>query len=249
MKLLSRLPQSPNRRFALGALLLAPVAVTAVLRRSAGAAEPAVAIPPPAVDLPAGGALQTVVLAGGCFWGVQAVYQHTNGVTRAVSGYAGGAQANAKYELVGSGTTGHAEAVEITYDPGKVSFGKILQIFFSVAHDPTQLDRQGPDYGPQYRSAIFVRDAGQKRVAEAYVAQLNAAGVYRQPIVTRLEQLPAFYPAEDYHQDYATIHPNHPYIVYNDRPKVENLQGMFPDLYRKQPVLVRAAKAPATSTH
>ena len=244
MNLVPRLPQTFNRRFALGALVLVPIAAVAVLRRSAGAAEPAVSIPPPAADLPAGEGLQTAVLAGGCFWGVQAVYQHTTGVTRAVSGYAGGSQANARYELVGSGTTGHAEAVEVTFDPKKVSFGKILQIFFSVAHDPTQLDRQGPDYGPQYRSAIFYRDAGQKRVAEAYVAQLNAAGVYRQPIVTRLEQLPAFYPAEDYHQDYATVHPNHPYIVYNDRPKVENLQGMFPDQFRVQPVLVRATKAP-----
>jgi peptide-methionine (S)-S-oxide reductase len=208
----------------------------------APAAEAALAIPAPVIDAPGTG-VQTVVLAGGCFWGVQAVFQHTRGVTRAVSGYAGGTKADAKYNLVGSGRTGHAEAVEVTFDAREISLGSILQIFFSVAHDPTQLNRQGPDYGPQYRSAIFFSDAAQQQVAAAYIAQLDKAGVFRQPIVTKLDPLSAFYAAEDYHQDYATLHPNQPYIVINDRPKVANLARLFPQVYREKPALVMAASA------
>ncbi|HLG81011.1 MAG TPA: peptide-methionine (S)-S-oxide reductase MsrA [Bradyrhizobium sp.] len=208
------------------------------------ASEPAIVVPSPAVDVPAdaaNGGVQTAVLAGGCFWGVQAVFQHVKGVTRAVSGYAGGAKETAVYQIVGSGQTGHAESVQVTYDPRQISYGKILQIYFSVAHDPTQLDRQGPDFGPQYRSAIFYLDEAQKNVAEAYIAQLNKAGVFKHPIVTQVNRLPAFYPAEDYHQDYASLHPSSPYIAFNDLPKVENLRRIFPDLYREKPVLVFAA--------
>jgi len=207
-------------------------------RLPVGAAEPANVIPPPAADAPApsGDGLQAVVLAGGCFWGIQAVYQHVEGVHNAVSGYSGGSNANPTYEQVSSGRTGHAEAVEVTYDPRKVSLGKILQIFFSVAHDPTQLNRQGPDVGTQYRSAIFYSDDTQKKVAQAYIAQLG--GVFRRPIVTRLDPLAKFYPAEAYHQDYALTHPHSPYIVYNDLPKVDNLERLFADIYRQKPVTV-----------
>jgi len=205
------------------------------------AAETAVMVPPPVVDAAPGEGLQTAVLAGGCFWGVQAVFQHTNGVTKAVSGYSGGSKDTAQYEAVGSGRTGHAEAVEVTFDPKVVSYGKLLQIFFSVVHDPTQLDRQGPDTGPQYRSAIFAATPEQQRIAQAYVAQLAKAGVYKRPIVTKIGALNGFYPAEDYHQDYATLHPMQPYIYINDRPKVENLKRLFTGSYRDKPVLVRAA--------
>ena len=211
------------------------------------AAEPAVVIPAPAVDAPKESSkpgapgLQTVVLAGGCFWGVQAVFQHVKGVTQAVSGYAGGSKETAIYEVVSSGRTGHAESVQVTYDPRQISYGRILQIYFSVAHDPTQLNRQGPDTGTQYRSAIFYRDDSQKSIAQAYVAQLDKAGVFKRPIVTQINQLTAFYPAEAYHQDYATLHPTSPYIAYNDLPKVENLQQVFADIYRDRPVLVSAA--------
>jgi peptide-methionine (S)-S-oxide reductase len=220
------------------------VAVTVVViglaavfsRLPVGAAEPAAVIPAPAADAPSGDGLQTIVLAGGCFWGIQAVYQHLEGVHGAVSGYAGGNGANPTYEQVSSGRTGHAESVQVTYDPRKVSLGKILHVFFSVAHDPTQLNRQGPDVGTQYRSAIFYSDEAQKKVAQAYIAQLG--GVFRRPIVTRLDPLAKFYPAEAYHQDYALTHPYSPYIVFNDLPKVENLERMFPDVYRQKPVTV-----------
>ena len=209
---------------------------------SARAAEAAVVIPAPAVDTPAatGEALQTAVLAGGCFWGVQAVFQHTKGVTQAVSGYSGGAKETARYDLVSSGRTGHAEALHITFDPRQISYGKILQVFFSVAHNPTELNRQGPDVGTQYRSAIFYQDETQRRVAENYIAQLDKTGVFKRPIVTKLEPLAAFYPAEDYHQDYATRYPSQPYIVFNDLPKIENLKRLFADLYGESPVLVMA---------
>ena len=212
----------------------------------ARAAEPAVIIPAPAVDAaaPAGSNLQTVVLAGGCFWGVQAVFQHTKGVTAAVSGYAGGNKQTAHYETVGTGRTGHAESVAVTFDPRQISYGKILQIYFSVAHNPTELNRQGPDYGTQYRSAIFYADDEQKRVAGAYIAQLDNAHAFGQPIVTQLEPLSGFYPAEDYHQDFAVLHPSYPYIVYNDAPKVENLKRLFADAYRDMPVTVMAASKP-----
>lgn len=209
----------------------------------AHAAEPPTVIPPPASDMPAGRpSPEVAVLAGGCFWGVQAVFQHVNGVTRAVSGYAGGSKDTATYETVGSGRTGHAESVEVTFDPSVISYGKILQIYFSVAHDPTQLNRQGPDFGPQYRSAIFVRDEAQARVARDYIAQLDKAGVFRIPIVTTIDPLKGFYPAEDYHQDFATRHPSHPYILFHDRPKIANLKRLFPGVWRDRPVLVMSQR-------
>lgn len=207
---------------------------------TAHAAEAAVAVPAPAgkAVLASTASSETVVLAGGCFWGVQGVFQHTQGVLKAVSGYAGGKSDTASYSMVSSGTTGHAEAVQVTYDPRKISFGQLLQIYFSVAHDPTQLNRQGPDQGTQYRSAIFTASDEQKQAAQAYIAQLNAAKVFSAPIVTQVAPLQGFYRAEDYHQDYATLHPNQPYIAYNDLPKIGNLQKMYPAIYRADPVLV-----------
>jgi peptide-methionine (S)-S-oxide reductase len=227
--------------------LLAVGVVAALWQVRVDAAEPATVIPPPAIDAPKAQsgpgtpAPQTIVLAGGCFWGVQAVFQHVKGVTQAVSGYAGGTKETAIYEIVSTGRTGHAESVQVTFDPGQISYGRILQIYFSVAHDPTEFNRQGPDTGTQYRSAIFYRDDSQKSIAQAYIAQLDKAGVFKQPIVTQINQLNEFYPAEAYHQDYATLHPNSPYIAYFDLPKVENLQHVFADLYRQSPVLVSAA--------
>jgi peptide-methionine (S)-S-oxide reductase len=217
--------------------------ITGVHLRRAAAAESAVVIPPPALDASASG-LHTAVLAGGCFWGVQAVYQHTKGVTSAVSGYAGGQKEAARYEMVGTGRTGHAEAVSITFDPQQITFGQILQIYFSVAHDPTQLNRQGPDFGTQYRSAVFYADDEQKRVAGAYIAQLQQAHAFPSPIVTKLESLSGFYPAEDYHQDFLVLHPTYPYIVFNDLPKLDNLKRIFSDRYREKPVTVMAASRP-----
>jgi peptide-methionine (S)-S-oxide reductase len=207
------------------------------------AAEDAVRIPAPALDVPsvANGPTQTVVLAGGCFWGVQKVFQHVRGVRRAVSGYAGGNAASADYETVSTGRTGHAESVEVTFDPSVVSFGTLLQVYFSVAHNPTELDYQGPDHGTQYRSEIFTTNDEQKRIAEAYIRQLDAAGAYGQRIVTRVEPLQRFYAAEDYHQDYATLHPDSGYIAHYDLPKVRNLAQLFPGQYRADPVLVAAA--------
>jgi peptide-methionine (S)-S-oxide reductase len=222
---------------AVGALAIAAFAI-APLR----AAEDAVVIPAPAVDASASDGIQTVVVAGGCFWGVQGVFQHTSGVVNAVSGYAGGAKSTARYDIVSTGSTGHAESVEIKYDPKKISYGKLLQIFFSVAHDPTQLNRQGPDSGTQYRSAIFTTNDEQKKVTDAYIAQLNAAKVYGKPIVTKVGPLEAFYPAEAYHQDYLTLHPTQPYIAYNDLPKVENLKKIFAANYLDKPTLVSSAK-------
>jgi len=220
---------------AVGAVSLAAFALSPLR-----AAEDAVVIPPPAADIPASDGIQTVVLAGGCFWGVQGVFQHTAGVVSAVSGYSGGSPMNAKYELVSTGTTGHAESVQVKYDPNKISYGKILQIFFSVVHDPTQLNRQGPDSGTQYRSAIFTTSDAQKKAAETYIAQLDAAKVYPKPIVTKVGALQGFYPAESYHQDYLTLHPTQPYIAYNDLPKVENLKRLFAGNYQEKPVLVRS---------
>lgn len=206
------------------------------------AKESVVAVPAPVVNEQRQEATsETAVLAGGCFWGVQAVFQHVNGVSRAVSGYAGGTREDAVYETVSSGHTGHAESVEITFDPRVVSYGTILQIFFSVVHNPTELNRQGPDVGPQYRSAIFARDAEQRRVAEAYIDQLNKAGVYRKRIVTQINGASPFYPAEAYHQDYATRHPHNPYIAMFDLPKVNALQQLFPAAARAQPVLLGEA--------
>src|SRR5229473_1387847 len=211
------------------------------------AAEVAHVIPAPAADEQAAAdgqaTAETAVLAGGCFWGVQGVFQHVSGVTSAVSGYAGGEKNTAHYEMVGSGRTGHAESVRITFDPRKISYGRVLQIYFSVAHDPTQLNRQGPDVGTQYRSAIFPANAEQARVAKAYIAQLNQARVYDAAIVTKIEPGREFYAAEDYHQDYMTLHPTQPYIVYNDLPKIDDLKKMFPDLYRADPALVASRPA------
>ena len=201
-------------------------------------AETAHEIPAPAVDAPASGGPQTLVVAGGCFWGVQGVFQHVTGVTSAVSGYAGGEPSTAHYEMVGSGRTGHAESVKITYDPGKVSLGKLLQVYFSVAHDPTQLNRQGPDVGTQYRSTIFAMNDEQAKVAQAYIDQLDTTKLFGRKIVTTIERGRAFYPAEGYHQDYLTLHPSQPYIVFNDLPKIENLKRMFPVIYRTEPALV-----------
>ena len=210
----------------------------------AAQAEPAVTIPPPAAEAPVQAAgLETAVLAGGCFWGIQAVYQHVDGVKNAVSGYAGGAQKDAVYETVSSGRTGHAEAVQVAFDPKQISYGKILQIFFSIAHNPTQLNRQGPDTGPQYRSEIFPQSEAQAKIAKAYIAQLDAAKVFKRPIVTKTGTMKAtFFPAEAYHQDYAIKHPHQPYIVFNDAPKVESLKKTFPDVWRDQPVLVSQAE-------
>jgi peptide-methionine (S)-S-oxide reductase len=207
---------------------------------TSSAAEQAVPLPPPAFDPPAvaAAALPTAVFAGGCFWGVQAVFQHTEGVLAAVSGYAGGTAADANYQAVVTGTTGHAEAVQVRYDPARISYGELLRIFFSVAHDPTQLNRQGPDVGPQYRSAIFTGDAMQQQVATRYIAQLDAAKVYPGKIVTQVAPLAAFHRAEAYHQDYATLHPNSPYIIAFDRPKIANLKAVFPARFRESPVLV-----------
>ena len=230
----------PFSRLSLLAAAIGALAVTAFALSPSKAAEDAVVIPPPAADVPASDGVQIVVLSGGCFWGVQGVFQHTAGVVSAVSGYSGGSKANAQYELVSTGTTGHAESVEVKYDPKRISYGKILQIFFSVAHDPTQLNRQGPDTGTQYRSAIFTTSDAQKKTAEAYIAQLDAAKVYPKPIVTKVSALQAFYPAESYHQDYLTLHPSQPYIAYNDLPKVENLKKLFAENYQEKPTLVRS---------
>ncbi|RYE50802.1 MAG: peptide-methionine (S)-S-oxide reductase [Hyphomicrobiales bacterium] len=224
-------------RLALAAALLA-LPMAAALASS----EPVV-IPAPAADLSAGDGLQTAVFAGGCFWGVQGVFQHTKGVSGAVSGYAGGAKDTANYKRTNYGDTGHAESVEVRYDPKVVSYGKLLQIYFSVIHDPTQLNRQGPDSGTQYRSTVFAQNAEQKKVAEAYIAQLNSAKVFKGKIATTIETGKPFYIAEDYHQDYATLNPTQPYIVINDKPKIANMAKYFPDLYRDKPVLVKDAKA------
>jgi len=228
-------------RFAHGAAAIGALVIAAFVAMPSRAAEDAVKIPPPAADAQGSDGIQTAVLAGGCFWGVQGVFQHTAGVTSAVSGYAGGSQMTATYDQVSGGSTGHAESVQVKYDPKRISYGKILQIFFSVVHDPTQLNRQGPDSGTQYRSAIFTTSDEQKKVAEAYIAQLNAAKVYPRQIVTKVGPLQGFFAAEAYHQDYLTLHPNQPYIAYNDLPKVENLRKLFADNYVEKPTLVRAA--------
>jgi peptide-methionine (S)-S-oxide reductase len=234
---------SPSKfsRLSLCAAAVGALAITA-FGAAPSAAEDAVIIPAPAMDAKASGGIQSAVVAGGCFWGVQGVFQHTAGVVNAMSGYAGGSKATADYNIVSTGTTGHAESVEIKYDPKKISYGKILQIFFSVVHDPTQLNRQGPDSGTQYRSAIFTTSDEQKKVADAYIAQLNAAKVYKKPIATKVAPLEGFYPAEAYHQDYLTLHPNQPYIAYNDIPKVENLKKLFAENYIEKPTLVSSAK-------
>jgi peptide-methionine (S)-S-oxide reductase len=224
------------RMLAGGAALLLIGLLTAGRSR----AESAQAIPPPVIDEPATTTSEVAVLAGGCFWGVQGVFQHVNGVTSAVSGYAGGDGNTAHYETVGSGVTGHAESVRISFDPQRISYGHILQIYFSVAHDPTELNRQGPDSGTQYRSTIFPDSPSQAEVAKAYIAQLDKAHAFGGAIVTTIEPGRQFYPAEDYHQDFLSRHPNNLYIVFNDLPKIRNLQRRFPEDYRADPVLVTA---------
>jgi len=199
-------------------------------------------IPSPLVDTPAAASPQVAVLAGGCFWGQQGMFEHVRGVTKVVAGYSGGEASTAHYTMVGTETTGHAESVEITFDPKQITYGQLLQLFFSVAHDPTQLDRQGPDRGPSYRSEIFFASPEQEHVARAYVAQLTNAKVFQSPIVTRIEPLKAFYEAEGYHQDYLIYHPNQPYIMYNDLPKIEALKRVYPQLYRPTAVALNAAR-------
>jgi peptide-methionine (S)-S-oxide reductase len=232
-------PSAPRR--AAFVAWLAAAFVAGVLPLATQAAESAVKIPAPAVDTTTGATgTQTAVFAGGCFWGVQGVFQRVNGVVQAVSGYSGGAKETAHYEMVGSGLTGHAESVKITYDPKKVSFGTLLQIYFSVAHDPTQLNRQDPDSGTQYRSAVFYADPAQKETTERYIAQLDAAKSYPKKIVTQVVPLVAFYAAEDYHQDYLTLHPDQGYIARFDLPKIVNLKATFPQQFRAEPALVMA---------
>jgi peptide-methionine (S)-S-oxide reductase len=225
----------PHLAFIGAGVLLAVLAV----RGLPAAVQEGLALPKPAVDMtrPASAA-EVTVFAGGCFWGVQGVFQHVKGVTRAVSGYTGGSRSTAHYEMTHDGTSGHAESVEITYDPQQITYGQLLQIFFSVAHDPTQLNRQGPDVGSQYRSTIFPRNAEQAEVAKAYIAQLDQARVFKRRIATTIEPGKTFYPAEKYHQDYMVRNPNDPYILTYDRPKISTLKRLLPDVYRDTPVLV-----------
>lgn len=222
------MPSSTRFALILVASLLGATACNAKANPS-----PSAAVPAPLQDAPraATAGQQTAVVSGGCFWGIQAVFQHVKGVISATSGYAGGSAKTAEYEIVSTGETGHAESVQIVYDPSRITYGELLRVFFSVAHDPTQLNRQGPDEGTQYRSSIFYRNDEQKHIAEAYISQLDKAKIFRRPIVTQVVPLQAFYPAEAYHQNYAALHPNQPYIVYNDAPKVEHLRLEFPDLY------------------
>jgi peptide-methionine (S)-S-oxide reductase len=212
--------------FLLPALLAVPIALAWM-----NPVEAAPALPAPKADVPASAGLQTAILAGGCFWGMEGVYEHVKGVRNVVSGYAGGRAADARYEKVGTEKTGHAEAVRITYDPRQISYGQLLRIYFSAAHDPTQLNRQGPDQGPSYRSAIFPQNDAQRKVALAYIGQLSATKVFSRPIVTRIES-GGFYPAEAYHQDFMRRNPRYPYIVVNDVPRVNALKAQFPSLYR-----------------
>jgi len=222
-------------RFALLGLLIAALAGV-FLRNNVAASEAATTLPKPVVDdsLAASSGQQTVVFAGGCFWGVQAVFQHVKGVISATSGYSGGAKSTAEYEIVSTGTTNHAESVKVVFDPSKVTFGQLLQVFFSVAHDPTQLNHQGPDEGTQYRSVIFYSTDQQKKIVDAYIAQLDQVNIFKKKIVTQVVPLKAFYPAEGYHQNYATLHPDNPYIAHYDLPKLSNLQQMYPQLYKGQ---------------
>lgn len=221
-----------NPRNATNMLIALAIACTAIPMHAALARSEPVRLPNPQTAMPMAKGDQVAVFAGGCFWGVEGVFEHVKGVRQATSGYAGGSKKNAHYEIVGSGRTGHAESVRVVYDPSQVSYGQLLKVYFSVAHDPTELDRQSPDVGPQYRSEIFTTDAGQATVAKAYIAQLEAAKAFPKPIVTRVEPLQAFYPAEGYHQDYMRLHPDQPYIVSNDAPKLVALKKLFPRLYK-----------------
>jgi peptide-methionine (S)-S-oxide reductase len=233
-----------KRGSAFPALILLGLVAAAGFVATRSTAEEARVVPPPAVDEQASGkASEVAVIAGGCFWGVQGVFQHVDGVTSAVSGYTGGDKATAHYEMTSNGNTGHAESVQITFDPRKVTYGRILQVYFSVAHDPTELNRQGPDEGTQYRSTIFPLDDEQARVAKAYIAQLDSAHVFEAPIVTTIEPGKTFYRAEPYHQDFLAKNPGYPYIVYNDLPKIANLKRLFPAFYRPDPVLVSASRS------
>jgi peptide-methionine (S)-S-oxide reductase len=230
---------SPSSRILAAGMLSAALALAASASPLRADDKPH-AIPTPALDEPAHVASETVVLAGGCFWGVQGVFQHVKGVTRAISGYAGGSASTAHYLMTSLGHTGHAESVAVTFDPAKISLGRILQIYFAVAHDPTELNRQGPNVGSQYRSAIFPRDAEQAEVARDYIAQLDQAHAFAAPIVTNIEPGKTFYPAEAYHQDFLALNPDYPYVVYNDLPKIDALRRLYPDEYRADPVLVGA---------
>ncbi len=241
----ARLQTQPPRRLALlasvGLFAVAAMVFTPVAHSEAAAR----LVPPPVADVqPATAAgMDTAVFAGGCFWGVQGVFQHVAGVSNAVSGYAGGNADAASYERVGSGATGHAEAVKVVYDPKRISYGRLLQIYFSVAHDPTELNRQGPDTGTQYRSTVFPLNADQERVAKAYIAQLNGAKTFGKPLATTVETGKPFYAAEAYHQDFLTLNPRHPYIVVNDLPKIDDLKRLFPGVYQATPVLVGASRS------
>ena len=215
------------------------VGLTVMFGATPAGAEEAVRAPAPKLDLGEAPGLRTAVFAGGCFWGVQGVFQHVKGVTGAVSGFTGGAGDTAHYERVSEGDTGHAEAVRVTFDPRVVSYGDLLRVYFSVITDPTTLNAQGPDTGTQYRSALFPTNAGQLKVAQAYIAQLRSAKLWQRPIVTKIERAQAFYPAEGYHQDYLTLHPDSGYIAYNDLPKVAALKKLYPQMWREKPVLVR----------
>jgi len=241
---LTDVPHRPIIAGVAAALLLLAAAGTMTTRSGAIAptprvdAGPIVRVPAPAVDPAEEAAPQTAVFAGGCFWGVQGVFQHVKGVSLAVSGYSGGRQGDAQYESVGSGTTGHAEAVKVSYDPKVVSYGTLLRIYFAVVADPTTLNRQGPDQGTQYRTAIFPTTPQQAQTASAYIAQLGATKLWKAPIVTKVERYRGFFAAEKYHQDFLTRKPDYPYIVYNDLPKVEALRVAFPNYFRKAPVTV-----------
>ncbi|MFT4067112.1 MAG: peptide-methionine (S)-S-oxide reductase MsrA [Paraburkholderia sp.] len=236
----------PRSRAAALSLLFGTGALALLLaQRMALSAETGVVIAPPALDEPVLASTtheETAVFAGGCFWGVQGVFQHVRGVTKAVSGYSGGARDTAQYETVSGGETGHAESVQVTFDPGKVTYGQLLQVYFSVIQDPTELNRQGPDSGTQYRSAVFPLNDAQRRVAQSYIAQLDRSHAFAAPIVTKTEPYKGFYPAESYHQNYLTLHPDSAYIVFNDMPKIANLKRLFPTLYRDKPVLVETGQ-------
>ncbi len=233
-----------SRRALFGAVATTALAATlfSMSTNRSVAAEEAFVIPPPSIDETASAETEKAVFAGGCFWGVQGVFQHVKGVKNAVSGYSGGDKATATYEAVSGGQSGHAEAVEITYDPKQVTYGQLLQIFFSVAHNPTQLNYQGPDHGTQYRSEVFTIDDEQKKITQTYIAELDKSKVFGEPVVTKVSDLSAFYPAEEYHQDFLTLNPTYPYIVYNDMPKIENLKALFSDKFASTPVLVLKAK-------
>jgi peptide-methionine (S)-S-oxide reductase len=232
------MPTQRNRITHLPAVAALMIVAGVAYWTSPSSAETVRTLPSPSLEETPGASREVTALAGGCFWGVQGVFQHVDGVISAVSGYAGGSRDTAQYEATSSGTTGHAESVQITFDPHRITYGRILQIYFSVAHDPTELNRQGPDVGTQYRSAVFPQNPEQSRIAAAYISQLNAAKLFPAAIITSIEPGKEFYPAEAYHQDYLTLHPYQPYIAINDLPKIQALKDLFSDSYRETPVLV-----------